>query len=373
MEFYGQKSDLLKELELVQGAVEKKGTIPILSHVLLETADFNVRISATDLELGARSNCSAKVKTPGVATVPARRVLEIVRSLPDREVHFKLLENHSVQVTCERSTFKLVGLAKDNFPALPPVPKAKAEVPAGILAGLVEKTSFAVSEAESRFTLNGALLSLKAGSVKMAATDGHRLTLAERKHATADLAPELSLLIPKRALSNLRRVLSEAAEEANVQIASDEKHIFFAVGDRLLISRMIAGTFPNYEAVLPRENNKLLELDTDQVRAAVRRVALLASEQSNGVRLLLEKDRLEIASSGGEYGEAMEILDARNDHEPVKIGFNYRYLVDFFGVLNQGSRISMALKDDQSAVEFRPIEEPTGWEYRYVVMPLRLG
>lgn len=372
MEFCVQKSDLLEELELAQGAVEKKGTIPILSHVLLEAADLNLRISATDLELGARSNCPAKVKTAGVATVPARRVLEIVRSLPDSEVRFKLLENHWVRVTCERSTFKLVGLTKENFPVLPAVPKARAEVPASLLAGLVEKTSFAVSDQESRFTLNAALLSLNAGSVKMVATDGHRLALAEQEHATAGLATELSLLIPRRALRELRRVLGEAAEEANVQIASDETHIFFTVGDRLLISRMVTGTYPSYEAVVPRENNKVLELDSDQVRAAVRRVALLASEQSNAVRLLLEKDRLEIASSGGEYGEATEILDGRNEHESVKIGFNYHYLADFFDVLKRGGRIRLALKDDQSAVEFRPIEEQNGCQYRYVVMPLRL-
>jgi DNA polymerase-3 subunit beta len=175
MEFHVEKSDLLTELELIQGAVEKKGTIPILSHVLVEAADSNLRVSATDLELGVRSNCPAKVKTAGVVTVPARRVLEIVRSLADTEVRFKLLENHWVQVTCERSSFKLVGLAKDNFPVLPPLPKAKAEVPASLLAGLVEKTRFAVSDEESRFTLNGALLLLKPGSVKMVATDGHRL------------------------------------------------------------------------------------------------------------------------------------------------------------------------------------------------------
>jgi DNA polymerase III subunit beta len=372
MEFHVEKSDLLTELELIQGAVEKKGTIPILSHVLVEAADSNLRVSATDLELGVRSNCPAKVKTGGVATVPARRVLEIVRSLPDSEVRFKLLENHWVQVTCERSSFKLVGLAKDNFPLLPPVPKAKVEVPASLLAGLVEKTRFAVSDEESRFTLNGALLSLKAGSVKMVATDGHRLSLAEQEHATPGLTTEVSLLIPKRALNELRRVLGEAAEEANVQIASDEKHIFLTVGDRQLISRMVAGTFPNYETVLPRENNKVLELDTDQVNTAVRRVALLASEQSNAVQLLLEKDRLEIASSGGEYGEAMEILDARNDREPLRIGFNYKFLVDFFDVLGKGGRIRMALKDDQSAVEFRPIEEPNGCRHLYVAMPLRL-
>ena len=369
MEFYVQKSDLLKELELAQGAVEKKGTVPILSHVLLEAADLNLRISATDLELGARSNCPAKVKTAGVATVPARRVLEIVRSLPDSEVRFKLLENHWVRVTCERSTFKLVGLAKENFPALPAVPKVKAELPASVLAGLLEKTRFAVSDEESRFTLNGALLSLNAGSVKMVATDGHRLALAEQEHATAGLTSGVSLLIPKRALGELRRVLGEAVEDATVQIASDEKHIFFTVEDRLLISRMVTGTYPNYETErITESSNWILTRSGRRFgvwrcwRASSRRPYACCSRRTGW------KSPPQAASTERRWRS----WTARNDHEPLRIGFNYKFLVDFFDVLGKGGRIRMTLKDDQSAVEFRPIEEHNGCRHLYVVMPLRL-
>ena len=156
-----------------------------------------------------------------------------------------------------------------------------------------------------------------------------------------------------------------------MKVASDDRHLFFSTGDRLLISRSLAGTFPNYEAVLPREHTKRLDLDTDQVRAAVKRVSLLASEQSGAVRLLLDKGRLEITSSGGEYGEAAEVLDARNDHEPVRIGFNYHYLLDFFEAVKGAARIRLSLKDEQSAVEFQPVEDQ-GYQYRYALMPLQL-
>src|SRR5947209_1352764 len=170
MEFLAQKSDLLKELDLVQGVVEKRTTIPILSNVLLEFENLQLRLSATDLELGARCTCPAKVKTAGVVTVPARRLLEIVRSLPDAEIRFRVLENNWVQMTCARSSFKLVGIAKDNFPALPTVPKPQAKIPASVLKNLIDRTIFAISHEESRLSLNGALLMVKPEVVTLVAT-----------------------------------------------------------------------------------------------------------------------------------------------------------------------------------------------------------
>ncbi len=369
MEFCAYRSDLLKELELLQGAVERKSTVPILAHALLEFEGLSLKLSATDLELGARSSCPAKVKTPGAAAVPARRLLEIVRSLPDAEIRFKFLENHWAQVSCERASFKLVGMAKESFPALPAVPKLETKLPGDVLAGLIERTGFAISSEESRFTLNGALLLIKPDRVAMVATDGHRLAQAERRLDGAAVNPDTRLLIPKKALGQLSELLAKAPAEVTVGIAASEQHLFFLVGERLLISRMMNGQFPNYEAVLPRDNNKVLELDKDQVSAAVRRVSLLASEQSRAVRLQLDQEQLEVAASG-DQGEATEVLEAKNGYESVRIAFNHVYLTGFFDVVGKGGRVSLALKDEQSAVELRPVDgEP--YEYRYVVMPLR--
>ena len=172
MEFTVSKADLVRELSLSQGVVEKKTTIPILSHVLVEASPSGLRLAATDLEMGIRTFCPTQVKTPGSAAVPAKRFLDIVRSLPDGEVRVRALENHWIQVSAGRSIFKLAALAKDNFPALPDVPKAMAEVPAGVLAGLIDRTAFAISNQESRYTLNGALLLLRPGRVEMVAADG---------------------------------------------------------------------------------------------------------------------------------------------------------------------------------------------------------
>jgi DNA polymerase-3 subunit beta len=371
MEFSAKKADLLKELNLTQGVVEKKTTIPILSNLLVEFEGSGVRISATDLELGVRCTCPAKVKTEGAGTVPAKRLLEIVRSLPDSEIRFRILENHWVQVTCERSSFKLVGMARDNFPVLPVIPKHLATIPASVLIALIQKTIFAISSEESRYTLNGALLLLKPESVSMVATDGHRLALVERDTQVAGISNELRALIPKKAMSELLRLLTESDGEAPVEFAKDESHLFFSVNERVLISRMLTGQFPNYEAVLPRENTRIVELEKNLITAAIKRVALLADERSRAMRLQVDKDRLEVFCSSGEYGEAHEVLDAQYQGDALQIGFNYQYLVDFLNVVGEGGTIRLELKDEQSAGQLRPSDEEA-YRYRYVVMPMRI-
>ena len=371
MDFSIEKSQLLKELALTQGVVEKKTTIPILSNLLVEAEEGSLRISATDLDLGVCCHCPAKVMTAGSGTIPAKRLIEIVRSLPEAEVHFKALENHWVQVTCERSSFKLVGMARDNFPMLPTVPPALATLPSNVFATAIQKTVFAISNEESRYTLNGGLLLLKPGTVTMVATDGHRLALIERDIEVPGLKNELRLLIPKKAMAELVRLLSEGEGELPVSISKDESHLFFSLGQRVLICRMLTGQFPNYEAVLPRENNRVLELDKEAISAAVRRVALLADERSRAVRMHLEKGQLEISSSSGEYGEAREVLDTSYQDEAMQIGFNYQYLLDFFSVLEGIEKINLELKDEQSAGQLRPVEQGA-YRYRYVVMPMRI-
>ena len=371
MEFTTNKSQLLKELNLTQGVVEKKTTIPILSNLLMESKEAVLKISATDLELGVSVACPAKVKKEGSGTIPAKRLLEIVRSLPESEVKLKLLENHWVQLNCERSSFKLVGMAKDNFPALPVFPKPLAALPANVLTAMIHKTHFAISSEESRYTLNGALLLLKPESAAMVATDGHRLALIERDVEVQGLNNEIRMLIPKKAMTELLRLLAEVEEETPAEIAKDETHLFFFVGGRLLISRMLTGQFPNYEAVLPKQNNRAVDVDKEALTAAIRRVALLADERSRAIRFQVDKGRLEIHSSSGEYGEAHEVLDAQYDGEPLQIGFNYQYLLDFLTVLDKDGKVRLELKDEQSAGQFRLTEEET-YRYRYVVMPMRI-
>jgi DNA polymerase III subunit beta len=371
MELSVEKGVLLKELNLTQGVVEKKTTIPILSNLLLEAADSSLRISATDLELGICCGCSAKIKKSGCGTVPAKRLFEIVRSLPEKEVKLKLLDNHWMQVTCDRSSFKLVGMAKDNYPTLPAVPDPLVSLPADVLSTMIRRTIFSISSEESRYTLNGALMILKPDNVAMVATDGHRLSLIERDLDVAGLKNELRILVPKKAMAELQRLLAEAEESSKIDIAKDESHLYFSMGHRILISRMLTGQFPNYEAVLPRENDRVIEIEKDLLSSAIRRVALLADQRSRAVRIKLSEGQMEIFSSSGEYGEAHENLEIQYSGEPMQVGFNYEYLLDFLSVVDDGGKVRLELKDEQSAGQMRSSEDKV-FRYRYVVMPMRV-
>ena len=273
MDFFVEKSDLLKELNFVRSAVEKRNTIPILSHFLLEAEGFELKISATDLEIGARTACPAKVRTKGSAVIPGLRFLDIVRSAPDGEIRCRALENNWVQVTYQRSSFKVVGLGKDDFPKLPDVPKSITKLDAKLLADCVERTSFAMSAEESRFVLNGALLKLHPDGVTMVATDGHRLALAERKYQFPELKQDVSVLVPRKALLSVRKLADEPEEGATIELSQDDSHVFFALGSRLLTARLLTGQFPNYESVLPKKNGKVAELNREALEAVVQRVS----------------------------------------------------------------------------------------------------
>ncbi len=371
MEFVATKSHLLKELSLTQGIVEKRATIPILANVLLEVVGSKVQVSATDLELGIHGAAEADVKKEGSATVPAKRLLEIVRSLPDADIKFKLLENHWVQITCERSSFKLAGMARDNYPSLPAIPKALATIPGKMLSVMIRRTIFSISNEESRYTLNGSLLVLKPESAAMVATDGHRLALIEGDVPVEGLKNELRVLLPKRAMGELEHLLDESDPDTLAHFSRDDNHLFFSVGGRTLISRMLTGQFPNFEAVLPRENQLIFELDKTPLADGIRRVALLADERSRAIRLQLDKNQMEISSSTGDFGEAREVIEVQYEGQPLQIGFNYQYLLDFLGVVGDSAKVRMELKDEQSAGQLRVVEEQP-WRYRYVVMPMRV-
>jgi len=370
MEFSVKKFDLLEELALTQGVVERKTTIPILSNLLCEAKGSRVTITATDLELSIRTSCDAKVKKEGAGTIPAKKLLELVRLLPDEELRFKLLENHWVEIVCERKKYKMVGMAKDNFPQLPTAPHPLVKIPAKILNAMIARTAFAISTEESRYTLNGALLVLKPEAALMVATDGHRLALVETEHKFDGLNNEVRVLVPRKAMMEVQRLAAEVGEDAQVDFARDDSNLYFQFGRRLLSSRLLTGNFPNYEAVLPRDNDKKITLDRNELNDAVRRVSQMADVRSHAVKFALSKEGVEISSSSPEYGEAKETIEKEFKGEPLSIGFNAQYLLDFLAAAAEGP-ISLELKDEQSAGQMRPLGDEV-YKYRYVIMPMRI-
>ncbi len=369
MEFTVSKADLVKELGLAQGVVEKKTTIPILSNVLVEAKDGRIELTTTDLEIGVRSSCPAKVGAEGSVTVPAKKLLDYVRLLDEGDIAIRLQDNYWVQITAKRAKTRIVGMSRENFPVLPQLPEALTNIPAGILLEMINKTFFAISTEESRYMLNGALLLVKAESVIMVSTDGHRLAYVECPHASG-VTSETRSLIPKKAVGEIQRLLAEVSPDTKVDLGRDDNHLFFRVPGRLLIARMLAGQFPNYEAVLPAENSRIVMLDREKLAAVLRRVSQFADERTRAVRVQLVPGELRLSASSSETGESEESVETEYSGEPLQIGFNAQYLLDFLGAAGTGP-VSFEFKDEQSAGQLRPGGED-GSRYRYVVMPMRI-
>src|SRR6267154_1495427 len=323
MEITVSKFDLLRELTATQGVVERKTTIPILSNYLFEAADGKLSLTATDLDLSLRTSCNAKVKKDGSCTIPARKLHDYVKLLPDADITIKVLENHWVSIRCGRSNTKMVGMAKSNFPSLPAFPTAGVvKIPAQVLRGLIARTGFAISNEESRYTLNGALMLLKPESITMVATDGYRLAHCERPGEKFDgISGEMKTLVPKKAMDELKSLL-DATDAETIDFAKDESTLYFRVGQRLLTSRQLTGQFPNYEAVLPKEITKSISVQGEELGAAISRVAQFADERSHAVRLRLEKDELKLSASSTDSGESEDSIEIAYAGEPMTIGFN---------------------------------------------------
>jgi DNA polymerase-3 subunit beta len=370
MEFTVTRSELLEELGLTQGVVERRTTVPILSNLLFEVANNQATITATDLEVCLRTACSVNIRKDGVGTIPARKLLDLVRLLPDDEIRVKLLENHWVQIVSGRKTYKIVGMSPENFPKTPPFPTPVTKCPAGILSGLIAKICIAISKEESRFTLNAGLLILKPGFISMVATDGHRLAIAEVEQHLAGLKEELRILVPKKGLTDVQRLARESGEATPVAIARDESHVFFEFGRRLLSCRMLAGQFPSYESVLPRDNSNIVVIERGELSDAIRRVMQLSDAHSHTVRCQVSSGAVEISASSPEYGEGKETITKEYAGVPLTVAFNGEYLLDFLGAATDGP-ISIELKDSQSAGQMRPLAD-NSCRYRYVVMPLRI-
>jgi DNA polymerase III subunit beta len=372
MEFTVTKSDLVRELSLSQGVVEKKTTIPILSNVLLEAAGDRLTLTATDLELGVRCSCPARVKKEGAGTVPARKLLDYVRLLPEGDVNMKFLENHWASITSGRSRTRIAGMSRESFPELPQMPTPIAEIPVKTLASMIARTAFAISVEESRFTLNGALLVMRPEGLTMVATDGHRLAFVQATEANSgQVDQQFRALVPKKAMAELIKLCDEAGVDGKVIFSGDDNHLFFQIGRRLLLTRKLTGNFPDYERVLPKDHNLSAKLLKDEIKSAIERVAQFADERSRAIRVQFTNGEVRVFSSSVEMGESEESVPSEYQGPDLEIGFNAQYLLDFLRAIPQ-DHVSFELKDQKSAGEMRPAGDSIADQYRYVVMPMRI-
>ena len=375
MELVVRKTDLLRELQLFQGIVERKNTIPILANVLLEANGAEMKMLATDLEVGLRSKCTATVSKGGSLTLPAKKLYEIVKALPETDVRIEE-DKGGVKVAADRFDSRMQTLPREDFPTLPDAPgSVSASLPREALRLMIDRTQFAITGEDTRYFLNGALFILRGDSMSLVSTDGHRLAhiAFPRDKATSAKAPvendENRVILPRKTLLELGRLLAEGGE-GDIRYERGENHLFFGVGDRLLISRMIDGQFPAFERVIPKNNDKHVEFDRDRLTSAVRRVALLSNERSRAVKFQIDKGKVEIASSSPEFGEAKEVLMVDYAAAPVTICFNAQYVIDFLSVVETES-ISLDFKDEMSQAVLKPLGAE-GYDYTYVIMPMRI-
>jgi DNA polymerase-3 subunit beta len=376
MELTVAKADLQKELQLCQGVVEKRSTIPILSNVLLKAADGRLQIAATDLDVTILSSCEAKITTPGGVTIEAKRLFDVIRSLPDEDVHIAMQENNQMLIESGTAKFRLLGLPAEDYPTLPTVDARESyTIPLDELKTMVAKVKFAITHEETRFQLNGALLKIQPSKMEMVATDGHRMALinfpqgdgASGKKKGADL----TILIPRKALEEILRL--EAGEDGTVHFGVSENHLFFEAAERRLLARMIDVNFPNYMEVISRDNDRHVMVDRERLLATIRRISLVANERTRAIRFDFAPGKLTVSSTNPELGDARETVPIDYAGNPFFVGLNAAYVVDFLAAIDTPS-VSLDLKDENSQCIGRPqAQDELPYEYLYVVMPMRLA
>jgi DNA polymerase-3 subunit beta len=388
MEFVISQQLLKEELGYVQGIVEKKSTIPVLSNILIESiGEGTIRIVGTDLDVTIRCEAAADIRIPGSMCIQARKLFDIVRLLNNQDVHFVKEENDWVKLSCGKSKFRLAGVSRDQFPEVPDFRSTPQKLSAKTFNYFIQHTSFAITQEQSRFTLSGAKFMVDNGMVRMVTTDGHRLAFIEKAEAVEGT---MDTLIPKKALIELTKIARDS--DGEVSFGEDPNHIYFEVDGRLLITRKLTGTFPNYEMVIPKNNDKTATFDAEEMKASIRRVSLMADERTRSIKLLIRQGEIEISSQAAEEGEASEVIEADYNGEDVLLGFNALYLQDFLNVIGGSDsetvsenetegetvrvkdgrlRLAFDFKDSNAQTLIRPAHD-TGYDYKYIVMPLRV-
>jgi DNA polymerase-3 subunit beta len=383
MEFVINKSELVRELQTITGVVEKRATLPILANLLLETTEDGLQVGASDLEVTVRGVAQATVVKEGSVTLPAGKLHEIARSLPDAEVQFKLLERNQVQISCERTRYRISGQARDEFPNFPELDESKGiELPGQLLNRMIERVAFAITTEDPRYSLNGALFLLEKGKLTLVATDGHRLAFVS-KELEIKAKDKLDVIVPRKALGEVSKLTADLGPEETVTFGKSDNQVFFVVGQHRLTCNLLEGKFPRYENVMPEASETSLVLGREELANAVRRVSLLASDRyGKAIKLAAGPGKLEL-SSQTEMGEAQEELGVEYEGDEIQIGFNARYLLDFLAAVGtdtvrlelnptkKGEKAAPRAEAGDKPGQLRP--EPEGdMAYRYIVMPMHL-
>ena len=375
MNFNIDKKEFIEGLSLMQSVTGRRTTLPILSHILMEWETNSLSLTGTDLETGAREELSASTDEKGKASVSAKKIYEIIRELPEGNIHIQKKENHWITIRCGKSIFNLAGLDPDEFPSLPIYKEEYfSQVSTLMMREMIEKTVFAASNEESRYHLNGILLlQSKHGGreiLRMVATDGHRLSLVDRESQMIR-GIEKGVIIPKKGVLEIKKIMGDKDGEEKMEIYFDQTHGFFKMGKSLMIIRLIEGEFPEYEQVIPKGNDKKILMGKEKIYGCLRRVSTMASEKVEGIKLSLNKNLLELSSYHQDFGDAKEEVDVVYEGPPLEIGFNARYLMEALNVMDT-DEVTMELKDEGSPGIIKPQVSPEPSNQFCIIMPMRI-
>lgn len=365
MEIRLNRSEFLLELNPMQGIVERRTTIPVLSHILLRADDARLHLAATDLDVSLTSWVDAEISASGGIAVQAKKFIEIIRAVVADEVKLSVTDEKRLTIEAGRSKFTINGLSPEDFPTLPEIDASSMQkVPFQQVKSMISKVLFAVSTEESRFQLNGALFKVKKDGLEMVATDGHRLALVENALSTGKA--EDGVLVPRKALQELQRFEGDG----ELTLRRSEHHLSFELERRNLICRILEGTFPDYERVITKDNDKKLIFNCKELALAVQRVALLTGDRTRAVRLLFDDGKLSISAANPDLGEAREEVPCEYHGEKFSLGINPDYLVNFLSAVDT-ERVEFDLKDENSQCIGLPVD---GDDRRYlcVIMPMRV-
>ena len=372
MEFKISKEVFMKALQRIQGIVEKRNTMPILSNALLEISNDLLYITATDLEVGMKSSYPTKVIREGKITVSAKKLYEIVKEMPDEEIHFTTKENDWVEIVCGKARFNIVGLSSDEFPYFPKVREESFIIFKNeILSEMIEKTAYAICYDETKYNLNGVFIKAfeENGNnvLKMVATDGHRLSLAQ-KTIEGNIGEELSkgVIFPKKGIFELKKMVEE--ESGEIMLGFMDNSAVIKKGNTVVVMRLIDGDFPDYTKVIPVNNDRTVQLNRDKFLHSLKRMAILSSEKYKGVKIEVSPEQIVISSSNPELGEAREELEAQFEGNSISARFNAKYLIDVLTIMAD-REVELKLKDELSPIIMKAVEED---DFMAVIMPMRL-
>jgi DNA polymerase-3 subunit beta len=366
MKLEAKREQLLKPLQHVIGAVERRQTLPILTNVLLTAREQDLTMTATDLEVELSARTELPVETSGEITLPARRLHDILRAFPEDATVILSSEGDKATVRCGRSRFTLVTLPATDFPTLEDLPfEGDIRLRQGALRGMIERTHFAMAQQDVRYYLNGLLLETAPGALRLVATDGHRLAFQELETAV-EVAETRQIIVPRKGILELLRLLADS--EAEVVLNLGVNHIRLVLGEICFTSKLIDGKFPDYQRVIPRDGGRVVIADRMALRSALARTGIVLNDKTQGIRLQLEDWILRAQAQNSDQEEAEEEVEINYSGGPMEIGFNVAYLLDALGALN-GELAKLSFSDAASSCL---IEEAEGEGSRHVIMPMRL-